>query len=118
MLASLRSDRWTTSPEQLDGLTGIRTAQISRIKSPSHSATSSLSNFLRQRGIQTKSYASRLTVCASSSFDVANYCSRTHSRAPLRGAPNPDHLRQRTCAPAFPPNHKGWGFRAEDFMKL
>ena len=24
MLASLRSDRWTTSPEQVDGLTGIR----------------------------------------------------------------------------------------------
>ena len=24
MLASLRSDTWTTSPEQVDGLTGIR----------------------------------------------------------------------------------------------
>ena len=28
MLASLRSDRWTTSPEQVDGLTGIRNETI------------------------------------------------------------------------------------------
>jgi len=32
MLASLRSDRWTTSPEQVDGLTGIRT-QFRRVES-------------------------------------------------------------------------------------
>ena len=29
MLASLRSDTWTTSPEQVDGLTGIRNRRFS-----------------------------------------------------------------------------------------